>query len=126
MISTQFSNTVRLTVAVVFALLFSHCRERIWDNPYDPKSENLHEYGSMTDIDGNTYKTIEIGTQTWMAENLKTTKYNDGTSIPQVTENSAWTGLTSGAYCWYNNDNSNKSTYGALYNWHAVNTGTLS
>jgi uncharacterized protein (TIGR02145 family) len=83
------------------------------------------ENGSMTDIEGNTYKTIKIGTQTWMAENLKTTKYNDGTSIPQVTDNSAWNRLTSGAYCWYNNDINNKATYGALYNWHAVNTAKL-
>ena len=60
-----------------------------------------------------------------MAENLKTINYNDGTSIPNVTDNTAWTGLTTGAYCWYNNDIINKNTYGALYNWHAVSTGKL-
>ncbi|MGC3978546.1 MAG: fibrobacter succinogenes major paralogous domain-containing protein [Paludibacteraceae bacterium] len=82
-------------------------------------------YGTMTDIDGNTYKTVKIGTQTWMAENLKTTKYNDGTAIPNVTNNDTWWSSTTGAYCWYNNDISNKATYGALYNWYAVNTGKL-
>jgi len=61
-----------------------------------------------------------------MAENLKTTKYNDGTSIPNVTENSAWTNLSTPAYCWYNNDDTTyKNTYGALYNWHTVNTAKL-
>jgi uncharacterized protein (TIGR02145 family) len=80
------------------------------------------EYGSMTDQDGNIYKTIRIGTQVWMAENLRTTKYNDGTSIPYVTDNNIWAALTTPAYCWYNN---NESSYGALYNWYTVNTGKL-
>lgn len=61
-----------------------------------------------------------------MAENLKTTKFNDGTSIPLVTDNAAWGNLTSPGYCWYNNDAATyKNTYGALYNWYAVNTGKL-
>jgi uncharacterized protein (TIGR02145 family) len=82
--------------------------------------------GTVTDIDGNVYKTITIGTQVWMAENLKTTKYKDGTSIPLVTSNSAWESLTTPGYCWYNNDASTyKSSYGALYNWYTVNTGKL-
>ena len=79
----------------------------------------------ITDIEGNNYPTVKIGTQVWMAENLKTTKYNDGTAIQNVTDNSAWSALTSGAYCWFNNDINNKSNYGALYNWFAVNTGKL-
>jgi len=83
-------------------------------------------YGSMTDGDGNTYKTVTIGTQTWMAENLKTTKYNDGTAIPLVTDNTAWKNLTSGGYCWYNNDaTTNQSMYGGLYNWFAIKTGKI-
>jgi len=77
-------------------------------------------YGSVSDNDGNTYKTIVIGTQEWMAENLKTTKYNDGTAITNVTDNTAWT-TAGAAYCWYNNDAATyKATYGALYNWYAV------
>jgi uncharacterized protein (TIGR02145 family) len=82
--------------------------------------------GSVNDIDGNTYMTVMIGNQTWMAENLKTTKFNDNTSIPLVTNNTAWSSLTTPGYCWYNNDSSTyKSTYGALYNWYSVSTGKL-
>jgi len=83
-------------------------------------------YGSITDQDGNTYKTVEIGTQTWMAENLKTTKFNDNGSIPNVTGNTAWINLTTPGYCWYNNDETaSKPEFGALYNWYAVKTGKL-
>jgi len=81
---------------------------------------------TVTDIDGNVYKTVTIGTQVWMASNLKTTKYNDGKNIPNVTVDGTWETLTTGAYCWYNNDEATyKATYGALYNWYAVNTGKL-
>ncbi|MDX9726562.1 MAG: fibrobacter succinogenes major paralogous domain-containing protein [Bacteroidales bacterium] len=83
------------------------------------------EYGSVSDSDGNIYKTIQIGTQTWMAENLRTTKFNDGTSIPNVTEVSEWVALTTPAFCWYNNVVSFRDTYGGLYNWYAVNTDKL-
>jgi len=77
-------------------------------------------YGTMTDQDGNVYKTIVIGTQTWMAENLRTTKYRNGSAIPEITDNSVWYNLTTGAYCWYNNSINNKKPYGALYNWFTV------
>jgi hypothetical protein len=75
---------------------------------------------SVKDIEGNVYKTVTIGTQVWMAENLRTTKYNDGTAIPVVTDNDQWSKLTTAAYSWYNNDSTvNKKEYGALYNWIA-------
>lgn len=80
---------------------------------------------NMTDQDGNTYKVIVIGTQTWMAENLKTTTFNDNTSIQNVTTDASWMGLTTPGYCLYNNDEANKPIYGALYNWYAVSTGKL-
>ena len=79
----------------------------------------------VTDIDGNVYHTVTIGTQTWMVENLKTTKYNDGTSIPNITDSSAWWDLSTPGYCFYNNDAANKTIYGALYNWYTVKTGKL-
>lgn len=80
---------------------------------------------TVIDADGNEYQTVTIGSQKWMAENLKTTKYNDGTSIPNISENAAWDGLTTGAFCTYFNDAVNKSIYGNLYNWFAVETGKL-
>ncbi|MBN2613453.1 MAG: fibrobacter succinogenes major paralogous domain-containing protein [Bacteroidales bacterium] len=77
----------------------------------------------VKDIEGNKYKTIQIGSQLWMAENLKTTKYNDGTSIPLTTN---WNNQATPWYCWYNNNAASyKNTYGALYNWHTVNSGKL-
>ena len=84
-------------------------------------------YGTVTDIDSNVYKTIEIGTQTWMAENLKVTTYNDGTPILLVADLLTWHNLTTEpAYCWYFfNESKYKKVYGALYNWYAVNTGKL-
>ena len=88
------------------------------------KSPNL-VFGSMSDIDGNTYKTIRIGNQVWMAENLKTTKYNDGTSIRYETDDNVWTSLTEGAYCYYDNNITYKNKLGILYNWMAVNTNKL-
>lgn len=80
---------------------------------------------TVTDTDGNVYETVVIGTQCWMKENLKTTKYNDGTDIPLITDDTEWFNRTSSAFCWYNNDISNKNIYGGLYNWYAVNTGKL-
>ncbi len=79
------------------------------------------QLGSVTDIDGNVYKTVAIGTQEWMAQNLRTTKYRNGDVIPNVTDNNDWGNLDSGAYCWYNNDNGYEQPYGKLYNWYAVN-----
>ncbi len=81
--------------------------------------------GSVTDIEGNIYKTVVIGTQVWMAESLKTTQYNDGVSIPNVTDSIPWRTLTSPAYCWYDNDITNKDKYGALYNWYAAKSEKL-
>jgi len=90
----------------------------------DIDSVIFQEKVTVTDIDGNVYRTVTIGNQVWMAENLKVTKYRDGTDIPNVTGNSTWANLSTGAYCYYNNDNGNADTYGALYNWYAVNGDT--
>lgn len=80
----------------------------------------------LTDADGNVYSSVRIGNQVWMAENLSTTKYNDGSPITQVSDETVWKDLTTEAYCWYNNDKTTYGdAYGALYNWYAVNTGKL-
>jgi uncharacterized protein (TIGR02145 family) len=80
--------------------------------------------GIVTDVDGNSYNAVVIGTQTWMAENLKATKYNDGTAIPNVTDNTAWGALTTGAYCDYSNTPSNSTIYGRLYIWYSVDNNS--
>jgi uncharacterized protein (TIGR02145 family) len=96
------------------------------NSPVLIKLEKNNPTGTVTDIDGNIYKTVKIGNQCWMAENLKTTRLNDGTAIPNVVVDSEWIALTTPSYCWYNNDDASyKATFGALYNWYAVNTGKL-
>jgi uncharacterized protein (TIGR02145 family)/uncharacterized repeat protein (TIGR02059 family) len=89
-------------------------------------TNNVSAPGTVNDNDGNVYNTIVIGTQEWLRENLRTSKYNDGSSIPLVTDNTAWSNLITPGYCWSNNDAATyKATYGALYNWYTVNTGKL-
>lgn len=73
------------------------------------------------DIDGNIYKTVKIGNQTWMAENLKVNCYRNGDPIPQVQDPKKWGQLTTGAWCYYENDTAHGKVYGKLYNWYAVN-----
>ena len=90
------------------------------------KQDTGIQYGNgVTDINGNTYETVIIGKQEWMAENLKVNKYNNGTSIPNITDANHWENFTKGAWCNYNNNSQNEIKYGKLYNWHAVNTHKL-
>jgi uncharacterized protein (TIGR02145 family) len=123
-----FKGTVALFTSLLFLVLIS-CEKNGSDQeillsaaktvtkpPKDVKNKQ-----DVTDIDGNVYKTVKIGNQVWMVGDLKTTMYNDGTSIPNGTE---WLNLTTPAYCWYNNDISNKGVYGALYNWYAVDAAS--
>ena len=114
-------------VALLLSLVIYSCKK---DEPNDATNGKATavfnpslKYGSMTDQDGNVYKTITIGTQTWMAENLRTTKYRDGSAIPNVTGNSDWVALTTGAYCtnYYIPEADPSVTYGRLYNWYTVN-----
>jgi uncharacterized protein (TIGR02145 family) len=76
--------------------------------------------GIVIDIDGNVYRTVRIGTQVWLMENLKVTRYLNGNALPNVTDGTQWSTFTSGAYCNYNNDPNNADIYGRLYNWFAV------
>lgn len=137
------SSTIFITLLSCFILLYA-CEEKNGTES-DSTSETTDStnwtidveigfnpeitYGTMADQEGNTYKTVTIGTQTWMAENLRTATYNDSTPIPKVTNSDEWINLTTGAYCTYNNTTGNLSintyTYGYLYNWYAVNTGKL-
>jgi uncharacterized protein (TIGR02145 family) len=114
-IQSLMKNIFRIIQAMFFTftvLLIHSCKK----TPYNP----------IKDIDGNVYTDAMIGTQVWMRENLKTTKYNDGTTIPLVTDKTAWANLSTPGYCWYNNDATTyKTIYGALYNWYTVNTGKL-
>lgn len=123
--------SVFMTVFVVF-LSFSCQKEEI--DPYYLAGDagiNVSRIGDILkgkvikDIDNNVYKTIMIGTQLWMAENLRTTRLNDGTPVPMVTGNPAWWNSSSPAYCWYADNIKNSKIYGALYNWYAVETGKL-
>jgi uncharacterized protein (TIGR02145 family) len=78
----------------------------------------------LVDIDGNAYRTVVIGTQTWMAENLKVTKYRNGDNITHITTNSDWANDTSGAYGYYDDNTTLRDTYGMLYNWYAVDNSS--
>lgn len=85
------------------------------------KTQTQSSGNTVTDIDGNVYNTVTIGTQVWMAENLRVTKYRNGNPINNVTVDSEWSNLTDGAYSIYNNDANNALIYGNLYNFFAVN-----
>lgn len=100
--------------AALFLLLLNGC-----------KKSDQGDLSVVKDGDGNIYNSVTIGTQTWLTENLKTTKFNDGSVIPQVSDNVAWQNVISPGFCWYNNDQSMINTYGALYNWYAVNSNKL-
>ena len=99
-------NLFRITGILLLIILIHSCEKE--DNKI------------IKDGDGNVYTSVTIGTQIWIVENLKTTKFNDGTAIPIITNNTAWATLTIPGYCWYNNDTTNKGIYGALYNWDVV------
>jgi uncharacterized protein (TIGR02145 family) len=91
-----------------------------------PACEKEEKSITVRDIDGNVYNTVIIGTQVWLQENLRTTKLNDGTPIPMVTDPTEWGELTTAAYCWYgDNEAAYKEDYGGLYNWYTVNTSKL-
>ena len=101
---------------LVFLLGIQACQK---DEPVTP--EIVAPKGpTVTDIDGNVYHVIRIGNQTWMQENLKVTHYRNGDPIPNITEHADWINQTEGAYCNYHNSNMFASTYGRLYNFHAV------
>lgn len=113
-----------LFILIFLSLSFTSCeKEEYYGNTLIDGNS-----GILTDVEGKTYKIVKIGDQWWMAENLRTTKFNEGSEIQFITDNIDWASSESSAYCWYRNDqaNSEKKIYGVLYNWHAVNTKKLS
>ena len=93
----------------------------IFSNSCKKEDNNPSLNGKVMDIDGNVYTTVTIGSQVWLVENLKVTKYRNGDPIPNVTDHIQWGNLTTGAYCEFNNNIENGAKYGNLYNWYAVN-----
>ena len=91
-----------------------------WNGVFWVSLTGNKQSSSVTDIDGNTYKTIRIGEQVWMAENLRTTKYQNGDNIANITSDTDWINLSTGAWCWYNNDSSHEHPFGKLYNAYAA------
>lgn len=85
------------------------------------ETEDNNNNNTVTDIDGNTYPTVTIGDQVWMAKNLNVSRYRNGDPIPQVQDSLEWSNLTTGAWCYYKNNTANGPIYGKLYNWYAVN-----
>jgi uncharacterized protein (TIGR02145 family) len=109
------SKTGSLLIACSALMLFSV-------NGYTQDMEST----TVKDYDKNVYRVVTIGTQIWMAENLKVTHYRNGEPVPLVTDNSKWASLSDGAYCTYDNKPGNAKSYGFLYNWYAVsNSGGL-
>ncbi len=123
------NNTVKLdTIELIFSNTtlqkdINFCGAAEFDSPY--LNSNL-TYGSVTDIDGNKYPTIQIGNQIWMAENLKTTRLNDGKSILNLRDSLSWYSVDPGiGWCYYDNNEDYNDIYGKIYNWEAVETGKL-
>ena len=109
----ELTTILKAVLITIIALLNISCE----------KEEKTVSTETITDIEGNVYNIVIIGSQTWLMENLKTTKYNDGSDIPEL-KNQVESFSTPG-YRWYNNDRTYKNTYGALYSWYTVETGKL-
>ena len=112
---------------ILIGLVLTLCSGCSKDSTTTDDNGNITPTTTVNDVDGNSYKIVVIGTQTWMAENPKTTKYNNGTDIPLVTDAKKWQEAdnSTGGYCWYNNDISNKDAYGALYSSWVADTDRL-
>jgi uncharacterized protein (TIGR02145 family) len=124
-----WSSTVNNEMTSMSVYIFSDAVNLLrpsMDNKFGLSVRCINDLPLLTDYDKNYYKTVKIGDQVWMAENLRTTRFNDGTPIPLLADFTEWINCKSPAYCWYDNDeNTYSTTYGALYNWYAVNTGKL-
>jgi uncharacterized protein (TIGR02145 family) len=113
-----FLSFAPIIILATWVIFFNGCKKVKEENKVKPLYTSA---GTVTDVEGNSYNAIEIGTQTWMAANLKTTKYSNGDPISTIYEDSLWTNSVTGAYCYYENKSYLGSKYGCLYNWYAVN-----
>jgi uncharacterized protein (TIGR02145 family) len=118
--SGQLKDCIRILLTLSLMIIFFFILGINQSNSQSTNGETGLQAQTVKDIDGNVYNTVTIGTQVWMKENLKTTKYNDGTAIPNIKVDSTWASLTTGAYCDYLNTPTNSTTYGRLYNWYVV------
>ncbi len=116
------------TNVLIITFLIIGCKKKSITTKVVSKNDKTNIVGKngngVTDIDGNNYKTVIIGNQEWMAENLKVTRYNDASSISNVTNDTEWQNINYGAWSIYNNDNNYNATYGKLYNFYAVNSSS--
>jgi len=117
---TTSNMTIKITTTAGVTVVVKDGINFVRGKRYTIDLSNLTFSGSVNDVDSHTYQTVTIGKQVWMATNLNTSKYNDGSSILNETNNTNWLNATTGAYCDYNNIASNSNTYGKLYNWFAV------
>lgn len=102
----------------ITGLLFSACKKE--DPEPEPEPVGPIYMENATDIDGNVYHTVKIGSQVWMVESLRTTRYRNGDAIPEVSDFTDWGELATGARCSYGNDASNTAAFGYMYNWFTV------
>jgi uncharacterized protein (TIGR02145 family) len=115
------SLSVGAVILFVAVLMFSGCSKKDDNNPVKP----AYETGSLTDADGNTYRTVKIGNQWWMAENLKVTHYRNDDEIFHIKDSATWSTLNVGAYSHYHNDSLNDDVFGLLYNGYVINDNRL-
>jgi uncharacterized protein (TIGR02145 family) len=114
-----------LIIPAILFVLYS-CENFLSVPSTKPYPDYTGQVDTVFDIEGNNYKTVGIGSQIWLAQNLKTTKLNNGALIPQVIADTDMTWYEAPAYCYYNNDSLfYKETYGPLYNCRAISTGLL-
>lgn len=110
---------IKLFIASFVVVVLLSCSPQ---NPNPNNNGTTTQGPNLTDIDGNIYPTIITSCgQTWISKNLNVSRYRNGAIIPKVTDSTQWRNLTTGAWCWYNNDSSNYWQYGKLYNWYAIN-----
>ncbi len=118
---SRLSQTIFFATTLILIALSAACNKYEWTLDYPIIFNGEIQYGSVTDIEGNIYKTVHIDDKWWMAQNLSTALFNDGDSVPNVVKDLEWASIDEAAYCWYENDMELfGETFGALYNWHAA------